>query len=78
MSLSEELLGVPIHPFEFLDLNAALQRLETIDPRLVRTIELRYFVGFSVDDTAQTLSVSAATVKRDWRLARAWLARALA
>ena len=78
VSLSEELLGAPIQPFEFLDLNAALQRLETIDPRLVRAVELRYFAGFSVEDTAQTLGVSPATVKRDWRVARAWLAQALA
>jgi RNA polymerase sigma factor (TIGR02999 family) len=78
VSLSEELLGAPIQPPELLDLNAALRRLETVDPRLVRTVELRYFAGFSVEDTAQTLGVSTATVKRDWRVARAWLAQALA
>jgi RNA polymerase sigma factor (TIGR02999 family) len=78
VSLSEALLGAPIQPPELLDLNAALRRLETVDPRLVRTVELRYFAGFSVEDTAQTLGVSTATVKRDWRLARAWLAQALA
>ncbi len=78
VSLSEELLGDPFQPPELLDLNAALQRLETIDPRLVRTVELRYFAGLSVEDTAETLGVSTATVKRDWRVARAWLALALA
>lgn len=78
VSLSEELLGDPVQPPELLDLDAALQRLETIDPRLVRTVELRYFAGLSVEDTAETLGISTSTVKRDWRVARAWLALALA
>ena len=78
VSLPEELHGAPVRPTELLDLNAALQRLETMDPRLARTVELRYFAGLTVEDTAQTLGVSTATVKRDWRMARAWLARELA
>ena len=78
VSLPEDVHGAAIQPAEFLDLHAALQRLESVDPRLVHLVELRYFAGLTVEDTALTLGVSTATVKRDWRLARAWLARALA
>lgn len=78
VSLPEDIHAAPIDPVELLDLHAALQRLGSLDPRLVHLVELRYFAGLTVEDTAQTLGVSTATVKRDWRLARAWLARALA
>jgi len=46
-------------------------------PRKVRVVELRYFVGLSVEETAAALDVSPETVKRDWRLAKAWLAHEL-
>ena len=82
ISLAEDLAPAfdPIAPdaaVEFLELNRALQRLERLDPRLARVVECRFFVGLSIADTAQALGVSAATVKRDWSLARAWLYRAL-
>jgi RNA polymerase sigma factor (TIGR02999 family) len=77
ITLPEDLHGGSIRPTELLDLHAALQRLETQDPRLARTVELRYFGGLSVEDTGRMLGVSTATVKRDWRVARAWLAREL-
>ena len=56
-----------------LDLNTALERLATLDERQVQVVECRYFVGLSVEETAEALNISTATVKRDWRMARAWL-----
>jgi RNA polymerase sigma factor (TIGR02999 family) len=58
-------------------LNDALESLTRIDPRQAKVIELRFFGGFSVEETADVLQVSPQTVMRDWRLARAWLAREL-
>ena len=57
-----------------LELDEALTKLASIDSRQCRLIECRYFGGLSVEETAAALGVSAATVKRDLRLARAWLA----
>ena len=56
-------------------LEEALGRLEKLDPRLSEVVECRFYGGMSVEDTAAALGVSAATVKRDWALARAWLFR---
>ena len=58
-----------------LALDAALSRLETVEPRWSRLVELRFFVGLSVEETAAAVGLSPATVKRDWSLARAWLYR---
>jgi RNA polymerase sigma factor (TIGR02999 family) len=58
---------------EVIALDDALTGLEKIDPRKARVIELRFFAGLSVEETAAVLKVSADTVLRDWRLARAWL-----
>ena len=58
---------------DLLDLNAALEVLETLDERQCRIVELRFFGGLSVSETAMLLDVSEPTVKRDWRMARAWL-----
>ena len=58
-------------------LHEALETLTQIDPRRAKVIELRFFGGLSVDETAEALHVSPQTVLRDWRLARAWLAREL-
>lgn len=58
-------------------LDDALNRLSQLDERLARTVELRFFGGLSVDETATALGVSTPTVKRDWALARAWLKREL-
>jgi len=60
-----------------LALDAALRRLETVQGRLTRVVECRYFGGMSVEETAQALDVSVATIKRDWSIARAWLNREL-
>ena len=62
----------------FAALDEALDRLEQLSPRQCRVVECRYFGGLNVDETAAALDISAATVKRDWTLARAWLNRELA
>jgi RNA polymerase sigma factor (TIGR02999 family) len=58
-------------------LNEALERLEQIDAEQARIVELRYFVGLSVEEAAAVLEISPATLKRRWALARAWLFREL-
>ena len=60
---------------ELLALDDALERLADIDARKSQVVELRYFGGLSVDETAEVLNISSATVTRDWNLAKAWLAR---
>lgn len=62
---------------DVLDLDAALEELARIDPRQSRLVELRFFGGLTVNETAVVLGVAPITVKRDWALARAWLFRAL-
>ena len=58
---------------QLIVLDAALNRLEEVNPRHRQIVELRYFGGLSVEETAEALNVSPITVKRDWRVARAWL-----
>jgi RNA polymerase sigma factor (TIGR02999 family) len=60
---------------DLLALDAALQRLEEIDPQQSRMVELRFFSGLSIDETAQVLGLSPATVSREWSVARAYLFR---
>jgi RNA polymerase sigma-70 factor (ECF subfamily) len=60
---------------ELVGLDDALNALARIDPRKVQVVEMRFFGGLSVEETAQVLRVSPITVKRDWRAARAWLFR---
>lgn len=62
---------------EVLALHDALSELERISERLARIVECRYFAGLSIEETAEALEISPATVKRDWTMARAWLHRAL-
>jgi RNA polymerase sigma-70 factor, ECF subfamily len=85
----EELDGVPIGlPGEALlvsaevsedidTLDQLLSRLEELDPRQAQIVEMRYFGGLTIEQTAQALGISDATVKREWTLARAWLRREL-
>lgn len=61
----------------FLDLHEALGRLEKLDPRAARVIELRFFAGLQETETAEVLGISLATLKRDWKFARTWLASQL-
>jgi RNA polymerase sigma factor (TIGR02999 family) len=58
-------------------LNDAMDELQRLDPRKVQVVEMRYFGGLSVEETAEVLKVSAITVKRDWRMARTWLYQSL-
>jgi RNA polymerase sigma factor (TIGR02999 family) len=60
---------------EILTLDAALKRLEAMSPRQARVVECLFFAGFTVEETADALETSPATVKRDWSAARAWLYR---
>lgn len=62
---------------DVLELEQALLELESVSPRQAEVVECRFFAGLSVEDTAAALGVSTPTVKRDWRVARAWLASAL-
>lgn len=64
--------------FDLMALDAALTRLASIDPRQAQIVELRYFTGLDIDQTAAALDLSVSTVTRDWRMARAWLQRELA
>ncbi|MGC4084792.1 MAG: ECF-type sigma factor [Vicinamibacterales bacterium] len=72
-------LGVDAPPLvDLLALDRALTRLAAVSPRQARVIELRYFAGLGVEDLAQLLDVSPATISRDQRVAEAWLGQAMA
>jgi RNA polymerase sigma factor (TIGR02999 family) len=60
---------------ELIALDAALTSLEALDPQQARVVELRFFGGMTVEETAEATGTSTATVKREWRTARAWLRR---
>ena len=62
---------------DLVALDNAMNRLARVDPRKVQVVEMRFFGGLSVEETAEVLKVSTVTVKRDWRAARAWLYREL-
>jgi RNA polymerase sigma factor (TIGR02999 family) len=72
----EDALGVFVKPqVDFLELNRALEELAKLDPQQSRVVELRYFGGLSIEETAEVLGISSATVKREWSTARLWLLR---
>jgi RNA polymerase sigma factor (TIGR02999 family) len=75
VSLSEVAVVGEERSAELLALDEALGRLAAFDARKCRVVELRYFGGLSVEETAEVLGVSAVTVERDWKAAKAWLAR---
>lgn len=77
VSLSE-VDNAPLPPgSDLIGIDEALKELERIAPRQSKVVELRYFSGLSLEETAEALSVSVGTARRDWSLARAWLFRAL-
>ena len=76
ISLDENAI-VPREGVDVVALDAALERLAAVDPQQSRVVELRFFAGLSVEETADVLGVSAATVKRDWATAKLWLYREL-
>ncbi len=70
----EDALGVFTNPqVNLLDLNRALQQLTEMDAQQGRVVELRYFGGLTIEETAEVMCISPATVKRDWGTARLWL-----
>lgn len=78
LTLDESLIPGPERNLDVLSLDEALGELERIDPQQSRIVELRFFTGVSIEETAASLRISPATVKRDWAVARAWLYRRLA
>ncbi len=78
VELDDALAGIPDRDLDvYADMDEALKRLEALDPRQSRILEQRYFGGLSLEETAGALGVSLATVKRELRSARAWLAAEL-
>ncbi len=72
----DEALDLPVlKDDEILAVHEALLQLEQLDPRQSKVVELRYFVGLNIPETAEVLNISPATVRRDWATARAWLQR---
>ncbi len=76
--LEEGKIGTEAHLEELLAVDEALAQLQALDARLGQLVELRFFAGLSVEETAEGLGLSPRTVKRDWRKARAFLYRLLA
>lgn len=74
---TEFLRGGSQAPLDILALNMALERLAKLDERQARIVDLRFFADLDIRSTAETLGISAATVKRDWEMAKAWLRREL-
>jgi RNA polymerase sigma-70 factor (ECF subfamily) len=75
ITLDEALMGPQEKGHELVALDDALKTLAGVDPRKSKVVELRFFAGLSVEESAEVLKVSPDTVLRDWRLAKAWLAR---
>lgn len=75
ISLEEALVVSDERSAEVVNVHEALERLAKFDPRKSQLVELRFFGGLSIDETAEVLNVSPGTVMRDWTLAKAWLRR---
>jgi RNA polymerase sigma factor (TIGR02999 family) len=75
LSLDEAIETPGARDLDLAALDDALTALATIDPQQSRIVELRFFTGLSIDETAEVLHISPATVKRDWTTAKAWLFR---
>lgn len=75
LTLEEERLGSADQDEAIVALDEALGQLEEMDPRQAKVVECRFFAGMTIEETAAVLDVSSATVKRDWRTAKAWLYR---
>lgn len=71
--LDEKLAWIDAKPVEMMDLDNVLNELESLDPKKCRMIELRFFLGFTAEETAELLSTSKATVDRELKFARGWL-----
>lgn len=77
MSLDDVVVAARERPEQVLALDEALTRLQAVNLRHARVVECRFFAGMSIDETAEALGISNATVRRDWTMARAWLNREL-
>ncbi len=77
VSLDESLVVSPVHSTDLVAADDALKALTKVDARKAQVVELRFFGGLTVEETAEVLKVSPETVRRDWRLAKAWLLREL-
>jgi RNA polymerase sigma factor (TIGR02999 family) len=75
ISLDEAVVFTREHSSELIFLDELLTRLAALDPQQARVVEFRFFGGLSVEETAELIGISTATVKRDWAMAKAWLAR---
>jgi len=73
LTLHPSLVGAKQQEMDLIALDKALNQLAELDPQQSRIVELRFFGGLSVEDAAEVLSISPATVKRDWAMAKAWL-----
>lgn len=71
----DKAIGIPDKDVDLVDLDEALRELSRLDGRRGKIVELRFFGGLSIDETAEVLSISSATVERSWASARAWLYR---
>jgi RNA polymerase sigma factor (TIGR02999 family) len=77
VELAEAHASVAARPVDLLDLDAALVELEAMNAEQSRIVELRYFAGLSIDETAEALAISPSTVKRGWLAAKTWIRRRL-
>lgn len=78
VTITEAVTEPALEPADVLALDRALTELAAVDPRRAQVVEYRFFAGLDVEETAAAMGISSATVKRDWRIARAWLAQATA
>ncbi len=77
LSLEEDLVCSHTHEAGLLALDEALDRLAAVDPRKSQVVEMRFFGGLSVEETAEALKISEVTVRRDWQFSKVWLFREL-
>jgi RNA polymerase sigma factor (TIGR02999 family) len=77
ITLDDHLPGSAASDEDVLAVDAALERLAEFDPRQARIVELRYFAGLTIEQAAEAIGISPATVKREWTMAKAWLMREL-
>ena len=73
INLDEAIVFTPAKSQQLIDLDEALKRLEDFDQTKSRIVEIRFFSGMSIEETAQVLGIAPSTVSHHWRLARAWL-----
>jgi len=73
MALEESIAAPDIAMVDLLALDEALTEMNALESRLCRVVELRFFAGLNINETAEALDVSTATVERDWTVAKAWL-----